>query len=138
MPRLLLQDGGRLTAEDGGLLLLEGDGGTVVVHDGPSVVHALQAWWARQTAIHAMLRPVDSPDADVPPLWHVEADRPDPPFVVCFTVSETEAEDRTTTFQALDALIQINVHAETDHQALMTRRPIRAAPIPRRRTLSRR
>lgn len=106
-------------------------------YDGPTVVHALQAWWAAQRTLHALISPpVPDPDdedgdpiqPDVP-LWHLEADRPTPPYVVCFLASEAEYEARCTKWTTLEAVVQVNVHAETDHQALMIRKAIRAAVL---------
>lgn len=107
----------------GPLIITRGLSSTAPVfvgYEGDDVQGALMAWWADQTAIKATL--------GSPLLWHVEA--PEGvrlPYVTYFLIAEPDLPGRTTSFYHLDALVQINAHAETDAAAADIRDAIRAA-----------
>lgn len=96
------------------------------LYDGPTVLHALQAWWADQAAVHELLAPGPF-GGGTPRLWHAEAHADQaPPFVVVFTAAEPDG-DRTTAWGTHDTLLQVNVHAETDERAAAIRKAFRRA-----------
>lgn len=98
--------------------------------DGPDLPTAFRAWWKAQAALQSLLEPFPFEDGPAVVLWHLEAPEGQAaPYAVYFLASEAEDGQRTTAFAVQTAVIQVNVHAETDAQARAIRRAIRRAVL---------